>query len=141
VARLGSLPALALGAALAFSAPARGADPWAVFAETGTVEILTRDEDGDLRETPIWIVVQGEAGYVRTNDSRWLANIRRGSPIEVRAEGAVLPVRAEEQGDPADQERVEEAFKAKYGWVQRVMSSFRMRRPTVLRLTALPGGE
>jgi hypothetical protein len=29
---------------------------------------------------------------------------------------------------------VEEAFKAKYGLVQRMMSALRMREPTVLRL-------
>jgi len=135
--RIASLPALALGAALAWAAPARAEDPWAIFAETRTIEILTHDEDGELRETPVWIVVLDAAGYVRTNDSRWLANIRRGSPIELRAEGVTLPVRAEERDDPAEYERVEAAFRAKYGWVQRVMSSFRMRRPTVLRLSAL----
>jgi len=31
--------------------------------------------------------------------------------------------------------RVEEAYKAKYGFVQRMMSFFRMREPSVLRLT------
>ena len=31
-------------------------------------------------------------------------------------------------------ERVEAAFKAKYGFTQRVMSLFRMSEPTVLRL-------
>ena len=130
---------LALAAALAPSATARAADPWAVFAETGTIEIVTRDADGEPRETPLWIVVLDGAGWVRTNDSRWLANIRRGSPIELRAEGEVLRVGAEERPDPADYDRVEAAFREKYGWVQRVLSAFRMRRPTVLRLTALPG--
>ena len=97
------------------------------------------DADGDARETPIWIVVLDGAGWIRTNDSRWLANIRRGSPIELRAGEATLRVQAEEVDDPAQEERVEAAFKAKYGWMQRVISAFRMRRPTVLRLSALPG--
>ena len=141
MARLVSLRVLALGVALALASPARGADPWAVFAETRTIEILTHDEDGDLRETPIWIVVLDGAGYVRTNDSRWLANIQRGSTVELVAEGVTLRVRAEEWADPADYARVEAAFKEKYGWLQRVMSSLRMGRPTVLRLTALPGSE
>jgi hypothetical protein len=139
VARSSALALLALVAALAAASPARGADPWAVFARTGTIEIVTHDADGELRETPIWIVVLDGSGWVRTNDSRWLANIRRGSPIELRAEGEVLRVSAEERSDPADSERVEAAFKEKYGWVQRVLSAFRMRQPTVLRLTALAG--
>jgi len=40
----------------------------------------------------------------------------------------------EEVSDPAVTARVEAAFKAKYGFVQRVMSFFRVREPTVLRL-------
>lgn len=137
--RLFSLPLVGLGVALAWASPARAEDPWPVVAETGTIEIVTRDEDGALRETHVWIVVVEQAGYVRTNDSRWLANIRRGSPVALRAEGADLPVRAEERSDTAEYDRVEAAFKAKYGWLQRLMSTFRTTRPTVLRLTPLHG--
>jgi hypothetical protein len=132
-----SLPFVGLVAALAGASPARAEDPWPIFAETGTVEIVTSDEDGELRETHVWIVVVDEGGYVRTNDSRWLANIRRGSPVAIRAKGVALPVRAEERSDPAEYDRVEAAFKAKYGWLQRLMSAFRTTRPTVLRLTPL----
>ena len=104
------------------------------FVETGTIEIVTTDEDGELRETPVWIVVLDGQGYVRTNDSRWLANIRRGTAIEIRAEGTALPVSAEEVEDDDTKARVEEAFKEKYGGMQRVMSFFRISEPTVLRL-------
>ena len=104
------------------------------FVETGTIEIVTTDEDGELRETPVWIVVLDGQGYVRTNDSRWLANIRRGTAIEIRAEGTALPVSAEEVEDDDTKARVEEAFKEKYGGMQRVMSFFRISEPIVLRL-------
>ena len=130
---LGSLLAVLASAALA-----RADDRWSIFAETGTIEIITVDEDGDLRETSVWIVVLDDAGYVRTNDSRWLANIRRGSAVTLRAKDSELVVRAEESEDPAEYDRVEEAFKAKYGWMQRLMSTFRTSRPTVLRLRAEP---
>jgi hypothetical protein len=75
-----------------------------------------------------------EAAFVRTNDSRWLANIRRGSGVRLRLEGSERAVTCEEVSDPARRAAVEEAFKTKYGFVQRVMSVFRMREPTVLRL-------
>ena len=45
---------------------------------------------------------------------------------------------AEEVNDPALRGAVEEAFRAKYGFVQRVMSFFRVREPTVLRLREGP---
>ena len=135
--RLRSLPVVGLGVGLAWALAARAEDPWPVFAETGVIEIVTRDEGGELRETKVWIVVVDEAGWVRTNDSRWLANIRRGAPVTIRAKQVELPVRAEERSDPAEYDRVEAAFEAKYGWLQRLMSAFRTTRPTVLRLTPL----
>jgi hypothetical protein len=132
--RLRPIPAL-LALALLAATPASARD-WAAFAETKTIEIETRDEDGDPRETKVWIVVVDGAGYVRTNDSRWLANIRRGSSIELRAGETTLAVGAVEVEDQATRDRVEEAFKAKYGAVQKIMSFFRIKEPTVLRLEA-----
>jgi len=105
------------------------------FVETGTIEIVTTDEDGELRETPVWIVVLDGQGYVRTNDSRWLANIRRGSPVTLRVGANEMTVAVAENEDPRVYDRVEEAFKTKYGFMQRVMSTFRISTPTVLELT------
>jgi hypothetical protein len=127
--------AAALTVALAWAAlPAAAAD-WAPFADAGTVRIVTQDEDGAERDTPVWLVVVDESAYVRTDDSRWLANIRRGSGVALRLDEATRAVSAEEVDDPAVRARVEEAYKAKYGFVQRMMSFFRMREPSVLRLT------
>jgi len=124
-----------LALAWLFPAAAAAAD-WAPFAETKTIEIETQDEDGEARETKVWIVLVDGTGYVRTNDSRWLANIRRGSAIEIRAGETTLAVGASEVEDEATRERVEEAFKAKYGAMQKLMSFFRISEPTVLRLEA-----
>ena len=124
-----------LALAWLFPAAAAAAD-WAPFAETKTIEIETQDEDGEARETKVWIVLVDGTGYVRTNDSRWLANIRRGSPIEIRAGETTLVVGATEVEDEATCDEVEEAFKAKYGAVQKLMSFFRISEPTVLRLEA-----
>ena len=126
---------LPLSIAFTLAAPAVAID-WQPFAERDVVEILTRDADGSVRETKVWIVVLDGAGYVRTNDSRWLANIRRGSEVELRLDANVSPVRATEREDPELRERVEAGFRAKYGLMQRVMSALRISEPTLLELQA-----
>ena len=109
---------------------------WQRFQESDVIEIVTHDEDGEVRETSIWIVAFDDHGYVRTNDSRWLANIRRGSDVALRLGEEDLAVSAREPNDAALTARVEEQFKQKYGFMQRVMSVFRMSEPTLLELTA-----
>jgi hypothetical protein len=114
--------------------PARAQTEWSPFAEASVVHIVTRDEDGEERDTPVWFVVVEDAGYVRTNDSRWLGNIRRGSSVVLREGETERRVSSEEVSDAAVTGAVEEAFKVKYGLVQRIMSALRVREPTVLRL-------
>src|SRR5262245_20229405 len=86
--------------AAAVSAPARGEVDWARLAGPDVVEIVTSDEDGDPRQTSVWIVALDGNGYVRTNDSRWLANIRRGSGIALRSDGLDVSLAAREVSDP-----------------------------------------
>ena len=124
-----------LALALADAARAVAFD-WQRFQDADVIEIVTHDEDGELRETSIWIVTLDDHGYVRTNDSRWLANIRRGSGVALRLGEQEYAVSAREPNDAALSARVEEQFKQKYGFMQRVMSVFRMREPTLLELTA-----
>ena len=107
---------------------------WPSVATESVIEVLTSDADGELRETPVWIVVIDGAAFVRTNDSKWLANIRRGSAVRVRVRDVESGVLAFEVADAALKARVEKAFKAKYGSMQRIMSAFRMSEPVVLRL-------
>jgi len=135
-------PMVCAAVLLSFIGAARAADlDWQRFQDTSVIEILTHDEGGALRETSVWIVPLAGHGYVRTNDSRWLANIRRGSPVALRVEGDEFAVSAREVDDAALKERVEEGFKQKYGFTQRVMSAFRFREPTVLELTAQGGSR
>lgn len=126
---------LVLGVLLLTAASAVDAFDTSPFRDDRVVEIRTLDEDGSERDTKVWSVVLGDAVFVRTNDSRWLANIRRGSPVHLFARGAATPVRAEEADDSATRAQVEAAFRAKYGLMQRLMSALRVAEPTVLRLT------
>ena len=123
---------------LALADLARAAElDWQKFQDTDVIEVLTHDEDGALRETSVWVVAFDGHGYVRTNDSRWLANIRRGSSVALRVDAAEYAVAAREpEKDAALDAHVEEQFKQKYGFMQRVMSTFRMREPTLLEFTA-----
>ena len=125
---------LALLAFVSLTAPSHAESTWSPFAEADVVRIVTVDEDGAQRDTPVWFVVVDGAAFVRTNDSRWLANIRRGSSVSLRLDETERAVTSEEVSDAAVTGAVEEAFKVKYGFMQRVMSVFRMREPTVLRL-------
>ena len=127
-----------LGLALAFgclAAPAAADESWTPFAETEVVHIVTQDDGGAERDTKVWLVVVDGAAFVRTNDSRWLANIRRGSAVALKLDSTPRAVTALEESDAATRERVEAAFLAKYGLRQRVLSALRMREPSVLRLT------
>ena len=122
---------------LAVASAVRAAElDWQRFQDADVIEILTQDEGGAPRETSVWIVSFDGHGYVRTNDSRWLANIRRGSGVALRLGEQEFAVAAREPNDAAISTRVEEGFKQKYGFMQRVMSAFRFREPTVLELTA-----
>ena len=114
--------------------PAAAEADWRPFAEADVVRIVTQDEDGAERDTAVWFVVVEGDGFVRTDNSRWLANIRRGSGVALRLDETERPVSIEEVSDAAVTGAVEAAFKTKYGFVQRVMSAFRMREPVVLRL-------
>jgi hypothetical protein len=131
---LGTGACVALLALAVAAAAARAGTDGAPFAEADVVRIVTRDADGDERDTSVWIVLVDGNLYVRTNASRWLANIRRGSSVALRLDETTRPVSAEEVSDPAAIARVEAAFREKYGTMQRVMSFFRLREPTVLRL-------
>ena len=108
---------------------------WQPFAEQDVIQIITEDPDGDLRETKIWIVVLDGTGYIRTNNSRWLANIRRGSPVSIRSDEWESRVTAVEIDNAEVGAQVESAFKAKYGLMQSVTSFFRISEPTLLELS------
>lgn len=107
---------------------------WAPFEQEDVIHVLTHDEDGELRDTKVWVVVLDGSGYVRTNASHWLENIQRNPEVQVRVRGYDYLMRAEEVRASALRESVEGAYKKKYGLLQKTMSLFRIREPTVLRL-------
>jgi hypothetical protein len=112
---------------------------WASMVDIHVIEILTQDTDGDARETKIWFVLLGDEPYLRTNNSRWLENIRRDPVVGLRIEGREYRARAEEIPGEAIIEKVDIASKQKYGMQERIIHVFRMRTPQILKLSALEG--
>ena len=62
------MPFLLVIACLLIAGPAlAGAPEWAAVANEETVYVITTDEDGDVRETKIWLLVLDDVGYIRTS--------------------------------------------------------------------------
>ena len=125
-----SVLAVALAAA---PAPARADFPdWASVADEKVIEVITEDEDGEVRESKVWFVLLDGKPYLRTNDSRWLANLRRDPGCRLRIRDATYEARATEVPGEEFVERVDAASREKYGWQERLIHPFRMRRPEIL---------
>jgi hypothetical protein len=127
---------IALALALSAASALAGDVDWQAVAGHDVVKIVTVDPDGDVRETKVWISALEGSGWLRTGNSRWLANIRRDPEVKLRAGEQLLELRAEEISDAAVREKVDAAMRAKYGWTDRMIDLFRWRDYHVLRLTA-----
>jgi hypothetical protein len=93
---------------------------WASAAGEEEIEILTKNEDGSVRETTIWLVVVDGQGYIRTGGTRWRRNVERDRDVVARIAGTTHEVRAEDVTDAAEVERLQAAFRAKYGFSDRM---------------------
>ena len=99
-----------------------------------TVKVLTHDEDGEVRETKVWLAVVNGEGYLRTGGTRWGGNVERDPDIVLRIGASEYALRAEFVEDDALRQRVTEEFRAKYGFSDRMISVFRGGRPRIMRL-------
>ena len=97
--------------------PAHAAEvDWASFADLDTVEVVTTDEDGDERETTIWVRVVDGQGYIRTSlRSTWGDNTERFPDIAIRGGPIDHFVHADLVTDDEQKQRIVEAFDEKYG--------------------------
>jgi hypothetical protein len=119
---------LAVGPALA------GAPDWASVADEETVTVLTTDEDGDTRETTIWLLVLDDAGYIRTSRSTtWGGNVERDPDIALRFDGVDHPLRATFVEDEAERARIVAGFEEKYG-SNPILNWIRGDDPRIMRL-------
>ena len=114
--------ALAVFAAGCAAVPvAEGPIDWASADERWSILVVTVDPDGDDRVTRIWMALLDGEGVLRTNESRWWANLERDPRIRVRHAGKDHPFRVEVVTDPAERARIDAVFVEKYGTVERMM--------------------
>jgi hypothetical protein len=135
----GRRSALAALLAAGLSGPAGAEYPdWQALAGVEVIEVVTRDADGAERASKVWFVLVNGDPYLRTSRSRWLDNLRRDPDLVLRIEGREYEARAEEVPGDAIVEQVDAASRDKYGWQERAIHPFRLRKPDILRLTPRP---
>lgn len=109
---------------------------------TPEIDIETsRGENAPVHRTTIWIVIDGDAAYVRSvrgPAGRWYREMRANPHGAVHADATRVAVAAEPVEDAATIERVSELLRKKYErrWPGPTASMLREETlPTTLRLT------
>ena len=128
------ISALAALAALSAETATAEAPDWQALRDVGTVEVTTADPDGEPRVTTVWLAVLDGQGYVRTGGTRWGDNVARDPNLELAAGAERYPLRVELVEDDALRQRIADAFRAKYGWSDAMLSWLRGGRPRIMRL-------
>jgi len=108
---------------------------WNDVSDVKVIEVSTSDPDGAIRDTKVWFVLLGGEPYLRTNGSRWLANLRRDPEVTVRIEGREYEANAEEIPSETIIEKIDIAFQRKYGLQERLIGLFRLSRPDIVKLS------
>jgi len=117
-------------------AGAEGGDAvqWDRYAEEGTVEVITTDEDGSSRVTKVWLAVVDGQGYIRTGKTRWGGNLERSPELTLRVGETELPLRVEFVTDPTERDAVKAALRTKHGFSDWILNPIRGKNPKIMRL-------
>ena len=107
---------------------------WDRYAEEGTVEVVTTDEDGSARVTKVWLAVVDGQGYIRTGKTRWGGNLERNPELTFRVGETELPLRVEFVTDQTERDAVKAALREKHGFSDWILSPIRGRNPKIMRL-------
>jgi hypothetical protein len=89
---------------------------WNEMAGVNTVTITTSNEDGTPRETTIWLLVLDGYPYVRTGSTRWGTNAERDPDVKLHVGERDFLLRAVPVTEPILTERLQKAYREKYGW-------------------------
>ncbi|MPY53068.1 DUF2255 family protein [Streptomyces acidicola] len=108
------------------------------------LDIAARRPDGTLRQpTTIWVVREGDDVYVRSYrgaQGSWWRTAKSSHAGHISAGGVEKDVTFTEVGNPAVNDRVDAAYRAKYGrysgYVEPMVAE--QARATTLRLTPQP---
>jgi hypothetical protein len=105
------------------------------LARAEEIEIETQAPDGPVRQTTIWIVVDGDEAFVRSvrgEKGRWYRDATANPAVAVHVDGRRLPATAIPATDPDSIERTSNALREKY---DRVPGLAPMLKPDVLATT------
>jgi hypothetical protein len=119
--------------AVAHAAVAETLD-WKQYAEVEVVEVLSSDEDDSTRTTKVWLAVVDGQAYIRTSNTRWGSNVVRDPEIVLRIGDDELEVQVHFIEDPPLRERVVQAFREKYGLIDKLLGFLRSANPKIMRL-------
>ena len=119
--RFASIALLFFALGCATPTPSDGPIDWERIDEPWSLHVVTIDEDGDERVTRIWLALVDGQGTLRTNDSRWWENLQRDPAFRIRVDGVDYSVVAEFVDEHEARAVIDDAFVAKYGWLEGVM--------------------
>ena len=134
--RAGLLPTLLLPSHLR-------APDWHALGAEREIRVHTRNEDGSTRETTIWLVVVEGQPYIRPSSrTRWGGTMKRNPDIVLEIAGTEYPVRSEAVTEKALVDRVQAAFRKKYGFGDRLtgVMSLLMGGKKIYRVESRPPG-
>ena len=99
--------------------PESAFDESALSALGGSLEIdmQTPRRDGSMSHRPIWVVVVGESAYVRSvmgERGAWYRRAARDGRAQVSTDGLTMPVTLVPVADPELNQRISDAYRAKY---------------------------
>ena len=134
------ITSLVLGAVVAFalvsaSSAESATQDWSRWSHLRTVEVISTDEGGRARTTTVWIVVVEGQAYLRTGSTIWGGNVERVGRLKLKGEPGEYQFRAERITDPSLQEKVMAAFRAKYGFSDRISGVIRLGKSRIFRLS------
>ena len=129
-----ALVAFALLASVARALEPAPAD-WTPLADVEEIQVLSRNADGTPHETTVWLAVVDSEAFIRTGNTSWYPNLEREPAIGVRVAGKEYAVQAVPIDDAGLRERVIAAFRAKYGFSDRMVGWFFPGNPHIVRLS------
>jgi len=103
---------------------AAGAEGVSVYADAATIEVVTNDEDGQVRETTIWVVVVEDAAYINTSGTTWGENVERTPRLTVRLADSSRAFDIRFVEDDSARQKIHHAFREKYGFQDKLVSFF-----------------
>lgn len=116
----------------------------AIIPEKGeVVQLMTRDPEGQQRETDLWITEVEEQTFIRAGSSRvaWLSRLASSEPAYLRREGQVIEIESQMVNDPELRARVDRAMAEKYGLADDIWSVVRSSSPVAIRVHPVLSNE